>query len=394
MSDDHADRDATAWWPRSRSTGRELHNAFDEALIAELTAAFRALGATMRRCASSCWPARAELLRRRRPRLDEARVARYADEREPRRCARAGAAAAHHRRAAASRRSRCVQRRRLRRRRRARRRLRHRASPREGAQFAFAEVRLGLVPAVISPYVMRAIGPREARRWFLTAERFDADGRARSAWSTRSCRPSALDARASADRRRELLTAARRRRPRPSELIRAGRDDRRRAAASAPRPRSALHRRAPRLGREARKASRPSSEAQAGLDRRAEERMFDRLLIANRGEIACRDHHDRRAARHRARSRCTRRPTRDARHVRLADEACASGRRPRARAISLIDRILEAARAPAPRRSIPATASCRRTPPSPSLRAAGIVFVGPPAAAIRAMGWQATAPRR
>jgi methylglutaconyl-CoA hydratase len=35
-------------------------------------------------------------------------------------------------------------------------------------------VKLGLVPAVISPYVLRAIGPRAARRYFVTAERFDA----------------------------------------------------------------------------------------------------------------------------------------------------------------------------------------------------------------------------
>lgn len=45
----------------------------------------------------------------------------------------------------------------------------------EHASFAFSEVRLGLVPAVISPYVIAAIGPRQARRYFLTAERFDAE---------------------------------------------------------------------------------------------------------------------------------------------------------------------------------------------------------------------------
>lgn len=44
----------------------------------------------------------------------------------------------------------------------------------EDALFAFTEVRLGLVPAVISPYVIRRIGERQARRFFLTAERFDA----------------------------------------------------------------------------------------------------------------------------------------------------------------------------------------------------------------------------
>ncbi len=42
------------------------------------------------------------------------------------------------------------------------------------AVFALTEVRLGLVPAVISPYVIRRIGERQSRRFFLTAERFDA----------------------------------------------------------------------------------------------------------------------------------------------------------------------------------------------------------------------------
>lgn len=44
----------------------------------------------------------------------------------------------------------------------------------ERASFAISEVRLGLIPAVISPYVVAAIGARNARRYFLTAESFDA----------------------------------------------------------------------------------------------------------------------------------------------------------------------------------------------------------------------------
>lgn len=43
-----------------------------------------------------------------------------------------------------------------------------------GALFALTETRLGLTPAVISPYVVRAMGARLARRYFLTAERFTA----------------------------------------------------------------------------------------------------------------------------------------------------------------------------------------------------------------------------
>jgi methylglutaconyl-CoA hydratase len=42
------------------------------------------------------------------------------------------------------------------------------------AKFCFSEAKLGLSPATISPYVMRAIGERAARRYFLTAEVFDA----------------------------------------------------------------------------------------------------------------------------------------------------------------------------------------------------------------------------
>jgi methylglutaconyl-CoA hydratase len=43
------------------------------------------------------------------------------------------------------------------------------------ARFSFSEVRLGLVPAVISPYVAAAVGPRAARALFATARVFDAE---------------------------------------------------------------------------------------------------------------------------------------------------------------------------------------------------------------------------
>ena len=42
------------------------------------------------------------------------------------------------------------------------------------AAFALTEVKIGLIPATISPYVIRAIGERAARRYFATAERFSA----------------------------------------------------------------------------------------------------------------------------------------------------------------------------------------------------------------------------
>ena len=44
----------------------------------------------------------------------------------------------------------------------------------EGVTFCLSEARLGLLPATISPYVVAAMGEREARRWFTTAERFGA----------------------------------------------------------------------------------------------------------------------------------------------------------------------------------------------------------------------------
>jgi len=44
----------------------------------------------------------------------------------------------------------------------------------EGVTFSLSEARLGLLPATISPYVIRAMGEQAARRYFVTAERFGA----------------------------------------------------------------------------------------------------------------------------------------------------------------------------------------------------------------------------
>jgi len=44
----------------------------------------------------------------------------------------------------------------------------------QDAIFAFSEARLGLIPATIAPYIVEAVGPRTARRLFLTGERFSA----------------------------------------------------------------------------------------------------------------------------------------------------------------------------------------------------------------------------
>ena len=49
------------------------------------------------------------------------------------------------------------------------------AVSRPDAQFAFSEVKLGIVPAVISPFALAKIGTSAARRYFVTGERFSAD---------------------------------------------------------------------------------------------------------------------------------------------------------------------------------------------------------------------------
>lgn len=45
----------------------------------------------------------------------------------------------------------------------------------KGTRFAFSEVKLGLIPATIAPYVIEAVGPRTARALFMTADVFDAE---------------------------------------------------------------------------------------------------------------------------------------------------------------------------------------------------------------------------
>jgi methylglutaconyl-CoA hydratase len=60
--------------------------------------------------------------------------------------------------------------------------------------FAFSETRLGIVPAVISPYALRKIGPAHARRYFLSGERCDAAEARRIGLVSERCSPEELDA--------------------------------------------------------------------------------------------------------------------------------------------------------------------------------------------------------
>jgi len=61
-------------------------------------------------------------------------------------------------------------------------------------EFAVSEVRLGLTPATISPYVLAAMGERAARRYFLTAERFSAAEAYRIGFVQELAPPEELDA--------------------------------------------------------------------------------------------------------------------------------------------------------------------------------------------------------
>lgn len=73
----------------------------------------------------------------------------------------------------------------------------------DSAKFALSEVKLGLVPAVISPYVMAAIGARAARKLFLSGEIFDAAEAARIGLVQQLASPEQLDA--AVERQLDLL---------------------------------------------------------------------------------------------------------------------------------------------------------------------------------------------
>jgi methylglutaconyl-CoA hydratase len=64
----------------------------------------------------------------------------------------------------------------------------------DGMQFCLSEARLGLLPGTISPYVVRALGEQASRRYFATAERFDAARAQALGFVHEVVAPEALDA--------------------------------------------------------------------------------------------------------------------------------------------------------------------------------------------------------
>jgi methylglutaconyl-CoA hydratase len=64
----------------------------------------------------------------------------------------------------------------------------------DGMNFCLSEARLGLLPATISPYVIRAMGEQAARRYFITAERFTASQGQAMGLVHELCSANALDA--------------------------------------------------------------------------------------------------------------------------------------------------------------------------------------------------------
>ncbi len=63
----------------------------------------------------------------------------------------------------------------------------------EGVTFSLSEARLGLLPATISPYVIRAMGEQASRRYFVTAERFGAAEARACGFAHETCEPAAID---------------------------------------------------------------------------------------------------------------------------------------------------------------------------------------------------------
>ena len=228
------------------------------------------------------------------------------------------------------------------------------ATPR--ARFALAETSLGLPPAQIAPYLVARLGERVARRLALTGARLDGAAKRR-----RSDSPTSTARRTAA---RQLAAT-----PQIRRALRARRQRRNQAAVRAL-PRCAarrLYRASGRAKLRRRRARRRGARGARGVPRKARAGLgepgmtaprFDALLIANRGEIACRIIRAARAEGLRDRRRLQRRRRRRA--------ACAARRRRGPHRPGAGRAILSVHSRPASR---------RRKPPAPSAIHPGYGFL-------------------
>ncbi len=251
----------------------------------------------------------------------------------------------------------------------------------DDAVFAFSEAKLGILPAVISPYALAKIGRSAARELFLTAARFDAV-RAREIGLVHRVAPLAALDHVVAGYIGDILTSApdgRRRRegPDPRDPWPPARRGHRRDHQP--------NRRATRLGRRTGRDARVPRKAQAELDSAAA-MTIRRVLIANRGEIAVRIA---RACREAGLESVAVYSDADAEalHVRTADQAVRIGPAAAADSYLSVAALLDAAARSEADAIHPGYGFLSERPELPRACAqAGIVFVGPPAEVMERMG--------
>jgi len=257
----------------------------------------------------------------------------------------------------------------------------------EDALFSLSEVRIGLLPAVISPYVTQAIGARATRRYALTAERFDGL-RARELGLLAECYPAAgLEAALDQWVANLLQNGPQAMMATKALLQEVGLGEmstplRRYTEAAIARVRISPE------GQEGRRVCRPSWKNANPTGARA---MIESLLIANRGEIACRIM---RTARELgiATVAVHSETDRDALHVRSADQAVNLGGARPSDSYLKVEAIIAAAKAAGANAIHPGYGFLSENADfARAVAAAGLIFVGPPASAIDAMGSKSAA---
>ena len=252
------------------------------------------------------------------------------------------------------------------------------------AVFGFTEVRLGLIPAVVAPYVLAKIGRSAARELFLTGDRFDA-ARARDVGLVHSVVP-APELDAEVDRYLDaLLQGAPGAQGEVKQLIA---EVSRRGAADVAVALRGGHRAPARVRR--RPGGDPGVSGEAGARLARPElrsgNMFARVLVANRGEIAVRII---RSCRELGVETVAVYSDADAgaAHVAVADRAVRIGPAPPADSYLRGDVIIDAARREGAEAIHPGYGFLSENAAfAASCADAGLVFVGPPADAIQRMG--------